>query len=140
MMEAAILAALMASPDIAKMVGTRIRWDSAISSWSRPYIILQQISDESIESHEGPCGLAFAMVQINCVADQPGLARNLRQTVIRWFGNYSGEHEGCEIRVIVRGNRFPVFETVTSGNGEPTRTAAVEYKVAYSDVIPLVHT
>lgn len=67
-MRAALRSALLADPGVAAIAGNRVNWGEHPQGASRPYAVLQAISDVEGLTLEARNGLAQTRVQIDCYA------------------------------------------------------------------------
>ena len=139
-MEEAIIKALVNAPGIRAIVSDRVAWDEAHSSWAMPYLVVHHISDQSIESNDGPAGTAMASIQINCVAATIAEALRLRRAVQHWFGNYHGTHDGVELRTVERQSKYTIDSSILAGKPSTVHVKVADYLVWYTEEVSVTYS
>lgn len=140
MMEEAVIKALTGAPGIAAIVSNRVAWDEAHSVWPMPYLVVHHISDQSLESNDGPSGAAMASIQINCVASTISEATRLRRAVQYWFGNYHATHDGVELRVVERQSKYTIDSPILAGKPSTVHVKVSDYLVWYTEEVSVTYS
>jgi len=77
MMEADLIAHLLADAGVSALVGTRIYPSLASQNAAAPYVVLRRVSTVGKRGTGGPAGLDRARIQIESYADTYGEAKSL---------------------------------------------------------------
>jgi len=92
--ERALRDLLLATQDVAELVGDGIHPVHLPQGFRLPAVSYQRISGPRIRAHEGPSGLARPRIQVDCWAETYAaakeLARRVRQSVDGWRGESAG--------------------------------------------------
>ena len=80
--EAAIVARLLAAAPVAALAGNRIEWDEFAPDSLLPGIMLQMITDDRPQNHDGFDPFLPTRVQLNCLARTKAQAIALREAAL----------------------------------------------------------
>jgi hypothetical protein len=80
--EAAVITRLLEDPAVAAIIGDRAEWDDRAPDGALPAIMLQTITDERPQNHDGFDPFRATRVQVNCLARTKTAAVALREVVI----------------------------------------------------------
>jgi len=80
--ELGLVARLLADPDVAAMVGNNVEWDDRAPDAPLPAIMLQTITDDRPQTHDGFDTFRPSRVQLNALARTKAEATALRDLAI----------------------------------------------------------
>ena len=95
--ELAVYTILKNDAPVAALVGTRIFPSLAPQNAANPLIVYQRISADRITSLDGPSGLSWARVQVDCYAETYAGAKTLSAAIRVALEGYRGTVGGVRV-------------------------------------------
>lgn len=111
--EAALVARLMAAPAVFQRTGRSIGWDDLAADTTFPAIMLQTITDQRPQNHDGFDPFWPTRVQVNCLARTKLEAIALREAVIATLVPYAEQDGTIFLRSFVDGGGSDAERTTT---------------------------
>jgi hypothetical protein len=122
-MEEAIIASLLAMPDIAGLADTRVYPGSRPQGSALPAVVFNRIDGAPLYGDEGELGVAQSRIQIDCWADTYAGAKGLARAVNSGLSAFVGEASGTQFLSIFTEAERDLREAGANAAAYPFRTS-----------------
>jgi hypothetical protein len=125
---------LLADPDIAALVGTRVYPSPAPQNAEMPCITFQRVSTDREYSLDGRSGLAGPIIQIDCWSDAPeyagkyATAKTVAETVRLILESFRGFMGPVRVQEVTITSERDLFEAQ-----DRTRRVSIDYRIWHDE-------